>query len=71
MCDIFAPNAKKIWEAIPVNIRSQILNNVWCGNCVKSTTIVNYSGQLKGRDLLLEGKCGQCGQAVARLIEDE
>ncbi len=71
MSDIFAPNARKIWEAIPMIHRTRILNNVWCGNCLKSTTIVNYFGQLKDGHLVLEEECGQCGRVVARLIENE
>jgi hypothetical protein len=71
MTDIFAPRSKKIWEAIPVNHRTRILNNIWCGNCVKATTIVNYFGQLKEGNLVLEGECEQCGKTVARLIEKE
>ena len=37
---------------------------------MKATTVVNYSGQLKGGDLLLEGECERCGNSVARLIEN-
>jgi len=71
MSDIFTPNARKIWEATPMNHRTRVLNNVWCGTCRKLTTIVHYSGQLKGGDLVLEGECERCGKAVARLIENE
>lgn len=69
MCDIFSPKAKELWEAIPMIHRTRLLNNVWCGNCTKMTTIVHYSGQLKGDALLLEGECERCGKTVARLIE--
>jgi hypothetical protein len=71
MSDIFAPNARKIWEAIPLQHRTRILNNIWCGNCRKATTIVNYFGQLKDGNLVLEGGCKLCGKTVARLIENE
>jgi hypothetical protein len=71
MSNIFAPNARKIWEAIPLEYRTRILNNVWCGNCIKTTTIVNYFGQLKDGNLVLEGECKRCGKAVARFIENE
>ncbi len=71
MSDIFAPNARKIWEAILPERRARILKNVWCGDCRKATTIVNYFGQLKEGSLVLEGECKRCGKAVARLIENE
>jgi hypothetical protein len=71
MSDVFAPNARKIWEAIPMNRRARVLSNVWCSNCRKATTIVNYFGQLKDGNLVLEGDCEQCGKTVARLIESE
>lgn len=68
---MFAPNARKIWEAIPLEQRTRILNNAWCVNCMKATTVVNYFGQLKDGNLVLEGECGKCGQTVGRLIENE
>jgi hypothetical protein len=33
------------------------------------TTIINFSGAIKGGDLLLVGKCDQCHGDVARVIE--
>jgi hypothetical protein len=32
-------------------------------------TITNFSGAIKGRDLLLVGKCAECRGDVARVIE--
>jgi hypothetical protein len=32
-------------------------------------TITNFSGTIKGGDLLLMGKCAECHSDVARVIE--
>ena len=71
MANIFSIDSKRIWEAIPTRQKTQILNNVWCGHCVKTTTIVRYKGRMEGRNLVLDGECGRCGGKVARLIENE
>jgi hypothetical protein len=41
--DNLTPKAKKIWQAIPADIRLKILNNVWCVQCKAMT------GQWKDR----------------------
>ncbi len=71
MADIFPLDAKRLWDTIPTRHKTQILNNVWCGDCTKMTTIVRYTGRMEGRDLVLEGECERCGGKVARLIENE
>jgi hypothetical protein len=46
-----------------------VLGNVWCGQCRHEVTITNFSGTIKGGDLLLVGKCAECHGDVARVIE--
>jgi len=65
-----APAAKR-WKAIPEKIRKVLLSNVWCGNCQGSTTITNFSGTMKGKGVLLTGKCAVCQGEVARYLEGE
>jgi len=69
MKETFTPQAKKRWESIPRIHRERIIRNVWCGGCMGSTTIVDYTGQIKKEDLILRGICATCGHKVARLIE--
>lgn len=64
----FTKPARQRWETIPANIRLRLLSNVWCGQCRHETTITNFTGTLKGGDLLLVGKCIDCHGDVARLI---
>ncbi len=71
MTSIFSLDAKRIWDAIPPYHKTQILNNVWCGDCGKMTTIFRFTGRMEGKDLVLEGECERCGGKVARLIENE
>jgi hypothetical protein len=65
----FTPPAAKLWDAIPAGTRKSILANVWCGKCSHGVTITNFSGAVKGGDLLLSGSCSECQGPVARLIE--
>jgi len=65
----FTKPARRHWDSIPADIRQRLLSNVWCGHCHQETTITNFSGAIKGGDLLLVGKCVSCSGDVARLIE--
>ncbi len=65
----FTPPARRRWESIPADIRQRLLSNVWCVHCGHETTITNFSGTIKGGDLLLVGKCAECHGNVARVIE--
>jgi hypothetical protein len=65
----FTPAAAKLWEAIPPHTRKLLLSNVWCGKCAHAVTITNFSGTVKGGDLLLVGSCSECFGEVARLVE--
>lgn len=67
----FTLNAKKIWQAIPAEIRLKILNNVWCVQCKEITEIGSVSGTVESGMLVLRGVCTRCGGEVARVIENE
>ena len=64
------PQARKIWNAIPSEIRMKILNNVWCANCSDITSIGSISGKIEKGMLVLRGICTRCGGSVARVLED-
>ena len=63
------PKAKKIWESIPADQRLKILNNVWCVNCMKTTSMGKAEGKVDGGMLSLTGICTRCGGVVARVVE--
>ena len=71
MSDQFTLQARELWERIPENIRGKLLANVWCVTCHSVTTITDYAGSVEKGDLILTGKCKQCGNDVARLMEGE
>jgi hypothetical protein len=71
MSDQFTPEALELWNKVPSWAKDKILTNVWCRNCKITITIVNYSGEVKGSDLVLTGTCRTCGSKVARLLESE
>lgn len=65
----FTAPAAKLWKAIPPDARKLYLSNVWCGDCRREVTITNFSGAVRGGDLLLVGRCAECQGDVARVIE--
>lgn len=67
----FSPEAKRLWEAIPADMRSLILQDVWCSRCRDSTTLIDGRGRVQKRHLVLEGECETCGASVGRLIETD
>ena len=67
----FTPKAKKIWEAIPGIIQFKILNNVWCVQCRKESSIGNLTGKIESGMLVLRGTCTKCGGEVARVTENK
>jgi Zn finger protein HypA/HybF involved in hydrogenase expression len=67
----FTNKAKAMWRALSPEAQEKILNAVWCSHCVKATTIVDFSGYVEKKDLILRGRCATCGGQVARLIEGD
>ena len=67
----FTPEAKKIWEEISAFAQEKLISNVYCGQCMGMTTIIDFKGELKAEDLVLSGKCQTCGSEVARLVESD
>ncbi|MEO8506768.1 MAG: hypothetical protein ABI593_03985 [Betaproteobacteria bacterium] len=65
----FTRLARQRWKSIPSDIRQRLMANVWCGRCRHEVTITNFSGTIKGGNLLLVGKCAECHGDVARVME--
>ena len=65
----FTTPDRQRWQPIPADIRRRLLSNVWCSHCRHETTITDFSGAIKGGDLLLVGKCTECLDDVARVTE--
>jgi hypothetical protein len=57
------------WLQIPENARQTYISNVWCGRCLGTTTIKDFSVQLDKYGIVLQGDCSNCGHQVARVIE--
>ncbi len=64
-------DANKKWLALPKDIRSQLLNNVWCSNCSDVTMIVGFIVENEDFGIILNGKCKKCDHEVARVVEME
>ena len=61
--------ALELWQSLPADTRRMLLSNVYCGECRKAVTIVDYHAELNGV-VVLQGFCGTCGHKVARVIDD-
>ncbi len=66
---VFTPRAKRIWESLEIRKRVMILNQVHCVNCPRVVTMQLQHGRVQKGDLILHGRCLECGAVVARLVE--
>jgi RNase P subunit RPR2 len=65
----FSPKAAEFWAAIPADARRIILARVFCSNCHRIVSIVDFSASIRNGELLLRGSCAVCGHQVQRLVE--
>lgn len=63
--------ANKKWLSIPKDTRKQLISNVFCSNCLDAVTIEDFIIVDHPSGVLLEGKCKDCGNKVARVVELE
>lgn len=63
--------AKPIWDGIPEVYKKAILLSAWCDNCDEGTLLVDFHGRVVRGDLLLEGRCAQCGEPVELLVGEQ
>jgi len=69
--DKFTHQALELWQKIPEWAQEKLLSNVYCSHCNAMTTVVEFTGQVVGGDIVLKGKCQSCEGKVARVIESE
>jgi len=67
----FTIDAKRRWDKIPEWAQTEILNNVFCGKCLKAVAIALETAKMQKDVLILRGKCKICGQEVCRVVEPE
>ncbi len=65
----FTGPAESLWNAIETHVRVRLLNNVWCVQCASSSSIQLLEGRVERGDLVLRGRCIDCGGEVARVVE--
>lgn len=65
----FTDPAATLWATISPEAKKQLLSEVHCSKCRHAVTITNFTGVVKGGDLLLVGLCSECHGDVARVIE--
>jgi len=65
----FTTEAALLWDGLPIEMQKRILKNAVCAKCNIFVEIVNYTGKVENGDLVLDGSCGFCGHAAARVVE--
>lgn len=65
----FTSAAQILWDAIPSHIQERVLQNVWCPHCGDMTAIMDFTGEVHGKSLVLRGTCVSCRGKVARVLE--
>jgi hypothetical protein len=65
----FTPAAQILWDAIPQHFQEQVLHNVWCPRWGDMTTMTDFTGEVRGKSLVLRGTCVTCRGKVARVLE--
>ncbi len=63
--------AKKIWDALPNQMRIKILNNVYCVNCKGMVSIATEKMNIKEMNLIIRGNCTSCNHEVCRVVESD
>jgi len=61
--------ALKMLLDLPADVRSKLLNNVWCPYCMHAVTICDYSSEFDRGVMVLRGFCSTCGHKIARVFE--
>ena len=67
----FTSKARERWDKISNDNRAILLDNVWCGKCLDSVSMILENAKVKTNLLILEGVCKICGSKIVRVIEPE
>lgn len=67
MVKAFTPEAGKIWQSYPEDVKARLLDHIWCGHCQKLSSMDNCSGEIASGLLILKGRCVQCDGGVVRV----
>src|SRR5438552_16668654 len=65
----FTHAAQILWDAIPSHFQERVLQNVSCPHCGDMTTMTDFTGEVHGKSLDLQGTCVTCRGQVARVLE--
>ena len=65
----FSEKAAILWDTVPKWAQQKILDNVFCTRCRDSVRITEFTGEVENGDVVLSGKCANCGHKVVRVVE--
>jgi hypothetical protein len=65
----FTLEAAVIWTSVPQPVREEITLKTWCRHCELPAPLCEYGGSMKGRVLVLKGKCGFCIRRINQMID--
>ena len=67
----FTPEARQRWEELPARFQKHVLEVAFCGDCGGAVPMALESAEMRGKELILRGKCKYCGKKVCRVGEGE
>ena len=65
----FTAPAQRLWENLDAGTRIMILNQVHCVSCPRPVSMQLQTARVAKGDILLNGRCLNCGGPVARHVE--
>ncbi len=65
----FTLKAAVLWGTVPAWAKEKVLKNCFCRECRKTVEMVEFKGQEIKGDLVLTGRCANCGGKVVRVLE--
>jgi hypothetical protein len=65
----FTPQARKMWEAIPANVRDLLAGNAYCGSCKGMSSMHVSGGEVRSGLLVILGYCSACGKSIRRVVD--
>ncbi len=67
----FTPEAQTAWDRYPTSTQAEIMESGFCTRCLAKRRFHLDQGELRSGELVLVGRCSQCGARVVRVVEPE
>ncbi len=62
------PEAEAVWRRIAPDEQKALLAHGFCTRCLEDRSFSLETGEMRGSELALIGKCSDCGARMVRLV---